>query len=66
VPASVNRGTPIVLSEPRHAVSQALKTLAHDHVRSAMNPGVGAPVLAGAAGATRRTSTRRFLRRSEA
>ena len=28
VPASVNRGVPIVLDEPRHPVSQALKALA--------------------------------------
>ena len=33
VPASVNRGVPLVLDEPRHAVSQALKTLAREYVR---------------------------------
>jgi pilus assembly protein CpaE len=34
VPASVNRGTPIVLDSPRHAVSQAVKRLAHDALAS--------------------------------
>jgi pilus assembly protein CpaE len=33
VPASVNRGVPIVLDEPRHAVSLAIKELADSHLR---------------------------------
>jgi pilus assembly protein CpaE len=67
VPASVNRGTPIVRAEPRHAVSQALKALAREHVRSAATSGAAGPVLpVGVAPTTRRPTTRRFLRRSEA
>lgn len=33
VPASVNRGVPIVLDEPRHPVSVAMRQLADEHVR---------------------------------
>lgn len=33
VPSAVNRGAAIVRSEPRHAVSQALKTLVRVHIR---------------------------------
>jgi pilus assembly protein CpaE len=33
VPASVNKGVPIVLDEPRHAVSQALKELTDNFLR---------------------------------
>jgi pilus assembly protein CpaE len=61
VPASVNRGVPIVLDEPRHAVSQALKALARDHVRKAVPGGETAP----GRGALWSTG-RRLLRRTEA
>jgi pilus assembly protein CpaE len=33
VPASVNRGVPLVLDEPKHAVSQAIVQLADNHLR---------------------------------
>jgi pilus assembly protein CpaE len=33
VPASVNRGVPLVLDEPRHAVSAAIRQLADTHLR---------------------------------
>jgi pilus assembly protein CpaE len=32
VPAAINRGVPIVLDDPRHAVSQSIKTFAERHV----------------------------------
>jgi len=34
VPASVNRGVPIVLDEPKHPVSAALRQLADSHIRT--------------------------------
>jgi pilus assembly protein CpaE len=34
VPASVNRGVPIVLDEPKHPVSVALRELAENHIRA--------------------------------
>jgi pilus assembly protein CpaE len=34
VPASVNRGVPIVLDEPKHPVSVALRELAETHIRA--------------------------------
>ena len=43
VPASVNRGVPIILDEPKHPVSVALRDLAERFVRSAEAP----PVLGG-------------------
>ena len=33
VPASVNRGVPIVLDEPKHPVSVAIRELAENHVK---------------------------------
>jgi pilus assembly protein CpaE len=36
VPASVNRGVPIVLDEPRHAVSTAIRELADGHLKVAL------------------------------
>ena len=33
VPASVNRGVPIVLDEPKHPVSVAIRELAESYVR---------------------------------
>ncbi len=38
VPASVNRGVPIVLDDPRHAVSQALRLLTDQHLVSSQAP----------------------------
>jgi len=35
VPASVNRGVPIVLNEPKHPVSQALRAFCHRYILSA-------------------------------
>jgi pilus assembly protein CpaE len=32
VPASINRGVPIMLDEPNHPVSQAIRQLAEQHV----------------------------------
>jgi pilus assembly protein CpaE len=38
VPASVNRGVPIVLDEPKHPVSVALRQLADNYIRVAQAP----------------------------
>ena len=38
VPASTNRGTPIILDEPRHAVSLALRDLVDRHVVAPFSP----------------------------
>ena len=49
VPTSINRGVPIVLDDPRHAVSQAIREFAHTQLpvvaagpvdRNQLNPGV--------------------------
>ena len=40
VPASVNRGVPIILDEPKHAVSVALRDLADRFIRVADAPPV--------------------------
>ncbi|MGN6634871.1 MAG: AAA family ATPase [Oryzihumus sp.] len=37
VPASVNRGVPIVLNEPKHPVSVAIRTLVDRHIRPLLN-----------------------------
>ena len=64
VPASVNRGEPIVIALPRHPVSQTFMTLARDCVAAIATANVRIPVTAGEAaqsdGAGRR---RRLLRR---
>jgi pilus assembly protein CpaE len=39
VPASVNRGVPIVLDEPKHPVSVALRELAETHIRAKASAG---------------------------
>jgi pilus assembly protein CpaE len=44
VPAAINRGVPIVLDEPGHAVSQAIKKFASNRLVNT-NPGAIAPVL---------------------
>jgi pilus assembly protein CpaE len=41
VPAAINRGVPIVLDDPRHPVSVAIKTFAEHYVAN-VNPGPGA------------------------
>jgi pilus assembly protein CpaE len=44
VPASVNRGVPLVLDEPKHPVSLAIKQLADSHIRTLSDAdGGGAP-----------------------
>jgi len=69
VPSAINRGVAIVLDEPKHPVSSALKTLARNHVRV---PTEGTPtpepVLVVGSRADRRqvSPARRFFRRSEA
>lgn len=42
VPASVNRGVPIVLDEPNHPVSMAIRRLGEDHVLP-LSAGAGVP-----------------------
>ena len=42
VPAAINRGVPIMLDDPRHAVSLAIKHFAENHVANAQPTG-GAP-----------------------
>jgi pilus assembly protein CpaE len=54
VPASVNRGVPIVLDEPKHPVSTALKDLVENHLR-----GVPVAVDAGEGSRRRGEDTRR-------
>ncbi len=41
VPAAINRGVPIVLDDPRHPVSTAIKYFAEDHVVNAQPNGPG-------------------------
>src|SRR3954462_13738390 len=41
VPAAINRGVPIVLDDPRHPVSTAIKYFAEDHVVNAQPTGPG-------------------------
>jgi pilus assembly protein CpaE len=41
VPAAINRGVPIVLDDPRHPVSTAIKYFAEDHVVNAKPNGPG-------------------------
>jgi pilus assembly protein CpaE len=41
VPAAINRGVPIVLDDPRHPVSVAIKTFSEHYVAN-VNPGPGA------------------------
>ena len=67
VSAAINRGVPIVLDDPKHPVSSALKALARNHVRvhaeSATTPEL---TLASRTERRQPTTVRRFLRRSEA
>jgi pilus assembly protein CpaE len=57
VPASINRGVPIVLDDPRHSVSLAIKAFAENHVAAgSTSPAGGIP-----SGA--RTDRRGLLRR---
>jgi pilus assembly protein CpaE len=69
VSAAINRGVAIVLDDPKHPVSTAMKALAHDHVRVPAGDITAAqPVLAvsGRAAGRQSSPVRRFLRRSEA
>jgi pilus assembly protein CpaE len=44
VPASVNRGVPLVLDEPRHPVSLAIRQLTDQHIRTlSSSDGAGEP-----------------------
>jgi len=58
VPAAINRGVPIVLDDPRHPVSVAIKTFAENYVAN-VNPGPGTR----ATPTTTRTERRGLLRR---
>lgn len=58
VPASINRGVPVVLDQPRHAVTRAFRELA-----AAVGPEERPPAAAG--GTTRRRGVRRGLLRRE-
>ena len=58
VPAAINRGVPIVLDDPRHPVSLAIRSFAERHVAGPVEPPAGehaSPPL--------RTERRGFLRR---
>jgi pilus assembly protein CpaE len=58
VPAAINRGVPIVLDDPRHPVSLAIKTFSERCVVNAQNSGPGNP-----ANGEFRTERRGLLRR---
>lgn len=65
VSAAINRGVPIVLDDPKHPVSAALKALARNHVRiRAEDITAREPVLVAAGRPP--SPVRRFLRRREA
>ena len=69
VPAAINRGVPIVLDVPRHAVSAAVKALVRDHVRAPLGDRDAGQQLAPGRSAQRAGAGHkplRFLRRSEA
>jgi pilus assembly protein CpaE len=78
VSAAINRGVPIVLDDPRHPVSSAVKTLVRNHVRIPANelardlaadPAAGVepvPVADDRADLRHTGPVRRFFRRSEA
>jgi len=59
VPAAINRGVPIVLDDPRHPVSMAIKQFAERHVVTAAPAGAGGP----AANVEGRPERRGLLRR---
>ena len=61
VPAAINRGVPIVLDDPRHPVSMAIKTFAENYVAN-VNPGAGARPERAPARADRRGLLRRRSR----
>jgi pilus assembly protein CpaE len=61
VPAAINRGVPIVLDDPRHPVSVAIKTFSENYVAN-VNPGPGARPAAGTARPERRGLLRRRSR----
>jgi len=69
VSAAINRGVPIVLDDPRHPVSTALKTLARNHIRvrpEDITVTERAPVAGGRDDGHQPSPVRRFLRRREA
>lgn len=68
VPASTNRGVPIVLDEPKHPVSLALMTFADKYIINAMAPGASAlsgsdGSLASASGSSQQPKPRRLFRK---
>jgi pilus assembly protein CpaE len=70
VSAAINRGVPIVLDDPRHPVSSALKLLVQNHLRVLTEDATATePSLAASGRVEARQASpvrRRFLRRSEA
>jgi pilus assembly protein CpaE len=65
VSASINKGVPIVLDEPRHPVSTAIKQLAERHVRLAAPAASGAHAAEPRAARGTERRSRSLLRRSE-
>jgi pilus assembly protein CpaE len=68
VSAAINKGVPIVLDDPKHPVSSALKALARNHVRLVDDDLTAAePALVGGgqSGSRAGKPARRFFRRSE-
>jgi len=68
VPASTNRGVPIVLDEPKHPVSLALTTFADKYIISALAPSASASSgsdgsLASASGSSQQSKPRRLFRK---
>jgi pilus assembly protein CpaE len=61
VPAAINRGVPIVLDDPRHPVSVAIKSFSENYVAN-VNPGPGARPTTGAVRPERRGLLRRRSR----
>jgi pilus assembly protein CpaE len=68
VSAAINRGVPIVLDDPKHPVSTALKALARNHIRVRAEDIAAEPALVagGRAEGRQPSPVRRFLRRREA
>ena len=62
VPAAINRGVPIVLDDPRHPVSMAIKGFAEQHVVTVAPAGAGGPGPSVEARAERRGLLRRRSR----
>jgi len=64
VPASVNRGVPIVLDEPKHPVSLALRTFADKYILNGSVPSLSAsPASGGSLAPATRSSQQKAPRR---